>query len=221
MPEQKQAVVDDKADENAARSSEAKAGAHDDGDDLEKLLSEYDEANGGEGSDDKKPEKASPKSSPEQKPEKTGELYDMVKSIVDRDNKRETERQQEKFDADMKETVKAVRGEIPAKMASDRLVRAWIDSYAEDNPNLAQAWVNRHKDPKRFAKVVGALGKEFAKEFNRQPDPETTQDKALVADAVRGASTKAPDGKAPEYKSMTDAEFAADTEKKFGFRPKV
>lgn len=224
MSEQKQTVAEEKTDDQAKLDTEVKNGAQDDGDELESLLSQFDDEDEGDKSSGKPPKaKATPveKSSPEPKQEKTGDLYGLVQNLIDRDNEREQSRIRERFDADMKETVKSVRGDVSPKLASDRFVRAWIDSLAEENPKLAKAWVKRNEEPKAFARVVAGLAKEFAKEFVNRPDPKLSEDKDLVAAAVRGASTKAPEGEAPKYSSMSDTEFASSVEKKHGFRPKV
>jgi hypothetical protein len=55
--------------------------------------------------------------------------------------------------------------------------------------------------------------------FSKLPDKAATEDRAAVTAAVRGASTKAPEGKAPSYGKMSDAEYNKDVEQKFGFRP--
>ena len=75
--------------------------------------------------------------------------------------------QQYIFRQDMAKTVGAVRGELPAEQFDDTLVKAWINARADEDPRLAQAWVNRHTNPKQFEKVVGGLGREFAKRYGK------------------------------------------------------
>lgn len=218
MSESKQTVVDDKTDDKAKPSSEVKDDARDNGDDLEKLLAEYDgnETKSIESKDDDKSDKDS--NNNEQKPAPF-ELSAAVQALLERDRKRDREEQQRQFEVDMKETVKAVRGDLSADVASDRLVRAWIDGMAEENPRLANAWVNRKKDPKAFNRIVEGLAREFAKEFSKRPDPNVTEDRESVSAAVRGASTKTPEDKPKNYGSMSDNDFAAEVEKNYGFRP--
>jgi hypothetical protein len=187
-------------------------------------LSEFDKNDGDGSGSNGSPAAASkaavePKKPATAKTEVPSDLFDMVKQLHDRETERiESERRRE-FQADMKETVKQIRGELAEDIASDRLVRAWIDGMAEDNPKLANAWVNRKNDPKQFARIVEGLSREFHKEFSRRPDPRTSEDRELVSAAVRGASTKAPEDRPPSYGTMSDSEFAATIEKQFKFRP--
>lgn len=117
------------------------------------------------------------------------------------------------FRQDMDKTIKAVRGDIAPEIADDDLVEAFIDAQARKNPALARAWTNRYANPKAFEKVVGALSKDFGKKFSQLPDRQATEDRSAVTAAVRGASTKAPEGKAPDYHKMSNAELDKEWEK--------
>lgn len=168
------------------------------GDDLDTLLSEY------------KPAETRPPETP--KPEQTGsanETKDAAREVLDaRDEIR-----RERFDKDMNDTIAKVRGDMPKEYFDDDLVRAYIDGRATKDTRLADAWINRMRNPQQFAKVVEALGRDFAKKYGKLPDKNATEDREAVTAAVRGASTKAPEGKAPDYSKMTDAEFAAEKER--------
>jgi hypothetical protein len=59
----------------------------------------------------------------------------------------------------------------------------------------------------------------FKEAAERIPDPETTEDKALVAAAVRGASTKAPPPQKVDYSKLSDADFDTAVQQRHGFRP--
>jgi len=122
---------------------------------------------------------------------------------------------QQRFQKDMDDTIKKVRGDLPEELFDGPLVQAWINARAEKDERLANAWANRHADPKKFEQVVGALGKQFSK-YGKLPDKNATEDREAVSAAVRGASHQAPGGKAPDFSRMTDAEFAAEKEKAFG-----
>lgn len=122
---------------------------------------------------------------------------------------------QERFQKDMDETIKKVRGDLPEELFDGSLVQAWIDSQATKDPRLAQAWANRHADPKKFGQVVTELGKRFSK-YGKLPDKQATEDREAVTAAVRGASTRAPEGKAPDFSRLTPAEFQAEKDRMFG-----
>lgn len=122
----------------------------------------------------------------------------------------------ERFKKDMDTTIKEVRGDLPEDFFDGQFIQAWIDSQAMKDPRLGNAWSDRHKDPQKFKQVVGALGKEFAKKYGKLPDKNATEDREAVTAAVRGASTRAPEGKAPDFSRMTDGEFAKEWEKVSG-----
>lgn len=193
-------------DETKAAAPPAAAGAQDaqqDGDSLDALLKEYDQTAG-----------APPAAAATQPEQKTG--TDTTTTQKPATDPAVAEVQRYIFRQDMDKTVKAVRGELPADYFDDPFVKAWIDSRAEEDPRLAQAWVNRHANPKQFEKVVGTLGREFSKKYGKLPDRAATEDRDAVTAAVRGASTKAPEGQAPNFSSLTDQQFAAEKDRLFG-----
>lgn len=217
MTESRQPVAGN-ADDKAKPSSEVDNGARDNGDDLDTLLKEFDDSNG-DGSKGGEAEKPSKPQNTEPKPETTGDLSSKVQQLLDLEAERKKEDLQRRFDADMEKTVKAVRGDISANLASDKFVRAWVEATAEENPKLAQAWVDRNKNPKAFQRIVEKLSRDFAAEFVKRPDANATEDREVVTAAVRGASTKTPEDKAPDYKSMSDQDYAADVQKRYGYNP--
>jgi hypothetical protein len=122
----------------------------------------------------------------------------------------------ERFQKDIKVTVSDIRGDLPADLYDDDFMESWLDVQAKKDERLAQAWANRNANPQQFAKVKAALGKEFAKKYGKLPDRQATDDREAVTAAVRGASTRAPEGKAPNYAGMTNADFAAEKDRAFG-----
>ena len=98
-------------------------------------------------------------------------------------------------------------------------MEAWLDAQARSDPRLAAAWSQRHANPKQFQKVVTGLSQSFAKKYGKLPDKQATEDREAVTAAVRGASTRAPEGKAPDYSGKSDAEFREDVRKNYGFNP--
>lgn len=200
----KQAVVDNtKAPPKAGAEV---ADARDDGDDLDTLLSQFD---GGK--------KDAPATPPEQK---TGTDSD-VKALTEQVKGLVSDQQQRQFKTDMDVTIKKVRGDQPADYFDDTFMKAFIDAKASEDPRLAQAWVNRHNNPKAFEKVVSALGRSFADKYGKLPDKGATEDREIVTASVRGASTKAPEGKAPDFTGMSNAEFREAHKKEYGYYPPV
>lgn len=171
--------------------------------DLDKLLAQYDEQVKS-GSTETEPEKAKPG---------TGDDLSAIRKEVSDLKKRDHERE---FRADMDATIKTVKGDLPF---DDATVEALIDAEARKDPRLARAWRDRADSPKQFQQVVEALGRTLAKKFTRLPDLNATEDRALVSAAVRGASTKAPEGKAPDYSKLSNQEFNRKVEDELGFNP--
>lgn len=120
------------------------------------------------------------------------------------------------FRQDMDKTIKNVRGDLDAEFFDDTFVESWIDAQARQDPRLHQAWLNRQANPKQFQKVVETLGRNFAKKYSKLPDKGVTEDREAVSNAVRGASTKAPEGKAPDYSRLSNNEFQAEKDRLFG-----
>lgn len=174
-------------------------------DDLDTLLAQWDQ----------QVEKPS-SSTPEPKPDAKADT-DLAKRL-------ETLEQQlaaERFEKDIDPVIKAVRGDVPQELYDDNDIRDWIDRQAKADPRLANAWLNRKNDPQKFAKVVNGLGRKLQERFAKLPDKQATEDHAAVAAAVRGASTKAPEGQPPKFGNLSNADFAKEVEKNYGFNPGV
>lgn len=217
MTEENKQAVTDETDKTTESSQEAGSGARTD--DLDELLSEYDE---GTSKSVSKPDKGGDKKAkPEPKSEADGELLDQVKQLVAAQTQRERDDHTRRFNEDMSNVVKNVRGELDAGYFDDNLVRAWIDAQAMEHPKLADAWANRNDDPKRFQRVVDQLGRDFTKKYGTLPDKQLTEDREAVTAAVRGSSTKAPEDKAPDVAKMSDAEYRAHVRKTYGYDPQV
>lgn len=182
----------------------APADARTNGDDLDSLLASFDV---------QKAEKPTPSA----KPETTGDGNPDLKALTEQVQGLLSETQRQTFRRDMDQTIKTVRGNLDAEIFDDLFVEAWMDAQARSDPRLSQAWVDRHKNPKQFQKVVEGLGRTFEKKYGKAlVDKGATDDRAAVASAVRGASTQAPEGKAPNFAAMSDREFEAEKAKYMG-----
>jgi hypothetical protein len=184
----------------AAPGTEATSARTDD--DLDTLLAEFD------GSKTSSPEPA--------KPEPRVEAADDVKDASAEVLRARDEIRQDRFKRDMNDTIEKVRGDLPSDFYDNTFMQAWIDAKASSDPRLAAAWVQRNENPQKFKQVVGALGKEFAKKYGKLPDRQATEDREAVTAAVRGSSTRAPEGKAPDYAAMTPGDFQAEKDRMFG-----
>lgn len=179
---EEQAVVE-QTDEQAKPASEG-AGAQDD---LDSLLKEFEQPVQETKSDTKT----------ETKPDGLEEVISFVRE----------QKQAQLADSSRKalnEAVKTVKGDLKV---DDELVEGFLHARASKDQRIAQAWVNRDKNPQAFASVLKTLGKELSGKFADMPDSQVTEDRAAVAAAVRGASTKASESPPPDYSKMSDAEF--------------
>lgn len=127
-----------------------------------------------------------------------------------------TTAEQVQFRADMNETIKSVRGQLDANLLDDEFVEGWLNAKATKDPRLGRAWLERHQKPKDFEKVTKGLARELAQKFSKLPDRQATEDREAVTAAVRGTSTRAPEGKPPDFSKMSNSEFEAAKEKLFG-----
>lgn len=196
-----QAVVDEP--KNPPLAGGEAVDARDDG--LDDALKSFDEA--------LKPRTETP---PAPKPGAAPDEVASIKSELTELRKVVFERQ---FKEDIDPVIKAVRGDIPAEIYDDADVQSWLDREATADPRVSQAWMDRKKDPSGFNRVVASLNKRLAKKFGNLPDKLATEDREAVTAAVRGASTRAPEGKAPNYAKMNDAEYRESVQKEHGFVP--
>lgn len=198
MTEDTQAVVDE-AKTSAKPDVKADNAQDKGGDDLDTLLDQFKQ-------EQPEPE-AKPKTEPEQKLD-TGavkRLETLEKTLAE-----------ERFQRSIQPVLKRVRGDIPAEVLGDDEILDLLDGRAKRDPRLQQAWLNRDKNPAAWSKIEQNLGRELSKKFSKLPDQGATDDREAVAAAVRGASTKAPEGKPPDFSKMSDNQFQAEKEKMFG-----
>jgi len=122
---------------------------------------------------------------------------------------------QERFaERDQASAIKEIKGDLDIP---DYIVRGWIGDRGDAEPGINKIWNSRGNDPASAKKLIAALAKDFRKEQaaykKSQPDPDATADVAAVTAAVRGASTRQPEDKQPNYGSMNDADFKKELAK--------
>lgn len=199
----KQPVVDD-----AAASAKPDAQAQDarsDGDDLDldKLIANWKDPADEQSRQSPEPAKPEPKAETDK-----ASLDYLVQSKVDRTL------------ADRQAAEDA--GKYATELANEygvtrRIAMGWLDQMAREEPAVLHAFRHRQPEPKKWERMWQSLRKEFGKEHKQSVvDPKATEDREAVTAAVRGASTKAPEQKAPDYSKLTPAEFQAEKERLFG-----
>ena len=127
-------------------------------------------------------------------------------------------RQQEQHEADLKTAISQVRGDMDSKFFDDKFVTAFIDKEARENTKLQELWQNRLNNPRPLAAAANQLAKDFQKTYSRMPDPNVTEDRAMVAAAIRGASAPAQTEPPPNYARLSNADMR-DEMRKLGIQP--
>ena len=177
MADEPQSATDDTKPEGTPEAAET--GAQDD---LESLLAEFEQSD-----------------TPEAKPDSTTD--DDLKAKVDRLEKKLDDTQNHQA---LQGVIKNVKGDLDV---DEDFVEAWLTMKARKDPRNEEAYVNRHKNPEKFAKLEKAWNKELGQKFPKL-DTNVTDDVEAVASAVRGAATKAPaDDDIPDVGSMSDTQF--------------
>ena len=128
---------------------------------------------------------------------------------------------EDQFQKDIAPVIQKVRGDLSTEGMNDSEILDWMEGRAKRDERLRTAWLNRQQNPAAWGKVVDGLGRELHKKFAKLPDANATEDRAAVTAAVRGASTKAPEGKAPEFSGMSNSEYRETVKKEYGFDPGV
>lgn len=209
MSEENQHAVADDTNAQAKPDAAGNDARNDGGDELAKLLSQYDkDIDPGTKQPNSTPDKqqgAAPQIDPK-------EIVAQVRAEIQAENR---------FTADMNDTIKVVRGDLDPETFDYKFVKAYIDAQADADPRLAKAWLDRHKNPAQFEKVRGELAKGLSKKFSKLPDRQTSEDRAAVSHAVRGSSKSAPEGKAPDFSRASNNDFRNEVEKNYGYKPAV
>lgn len=198
--------------------------------DIEALLKEYDDA-------------SSPNPA-EAKPETTEDYSDLEAAIRLRnmENTAEADRLQwlsnkvsgemnalalakfqEAFNRDLSALVKQLRGDLDPSVFTDEFVGAWLDAKARNLPELQKAFLGREtaEGAKAFARAARTLEKEFAQAMKpiTSIDHNVTDDRMMIAAAMRGASADAPQEAPPDFARMSNRELNEWSRNNVGFDP--
>jgi hypothetical protein len=176
--------------------------------DLDALLAEYDSAT--------KPDQQQPQ--PDQQPAAVGDQD--IKKLVSEEVSRELQLERKK--AEVQQGYDKLLDFIQTETGiGRRVVRGWIEEMAKEKPELASLYFGAKTDAER-ARVMNSLAREFRKETSiTQVDERATADREAVTAAVRSATNRAPEGKAPDYAGMSNAEFREAHKRDYGYYPPV
>lgn len=191
-----------------AEPGAAGAGAQENGDELDTLLKEFDT------------QAAPPAPAPQTQPvQQQGAGDDLAKLVEDRVGRAlEKHETRQRIETQYNALIEKIHTDTGA---SQRLVRGFIEELGKNNPELGNKYFQAKTDAERN-RIVTAVTREFQKELSAfKVDQQATEDHAAVTAAVRGASTKAPEGKAPDYSGMSNAEFRETHKREYGYYPPV
>lgn len=207
--ENTQAVAEEGQDE--AMPSPAPEGAQDEPD-LSKLLTDFDRKT----REARAKQQARVESKPPQKETvSTERLIAEIESL-------KKGRAEDRYKSDMGSLIKSLRGDFDANEVSDEFIEVWANTEGRKSPELRKLFREKDQHPAEYAEVVKALSDKFHKFVEKrgsQIDSDATQEREVVAAAVRGTSKRPPPSREPEYSGMSDAQFRASVRKKYGFDP--
>jgi hypothetical protein len=126
--------------------------------------------------------------------------------------------QAHEYERDLSATVANVRGDLDKNVFPDKIVRAWLDAEVREDEVLKNVWLNRAQDPRMWQAAERNLIKQFHQEAARRVDPQVTEDRAMVAAAIRGASAPAQTEPPPNYSRLSNHEMR-DEMRKLGIQP--
>ena len=126
--------------------------------------------------------------------------------------------QAHEYERDLNTTVANVRGNLDKNVFPDKIVRAWLDAEVREDEGLKDVWLNRAQDPRMWQAAERNLIKQFHQEAARRVDPQVTEDRAMVAAAIRGASAPAQTEPPPNYSRLSNPEMR-DEMRKLGVEP--
>lgn len=168
-----QAVAEDTKETPQGTSTEAGAQADED---LDSLLADF-----------KQPDKEPSSGASSDKDDLRAELQ-KLKSEREKDRQEINSLARDKAEAAVNETVEQIATELPqGTVIPSKALRGWLELEAVNRPELTRAFVDRHRDPAKWGKIVKGLAKELASEL---PDQAATEDRNAVVSAMHSASTK-------------------------------
>ena len=192
----KQAVTDGADDQQKADSEDGGAREKSVDERLDELLSQFD---AGSEADDKPASDKKAEGDDDQVAKLAREIDELKRQDVER-----------RTQTDVASACQAIRGDLDAGVFSDAHREGWLTAEAKADERIAMAWTERQSKPQVWGQVQEQLQQKFARWVGSFPDKAATEDRTAIADAVRGASKKAPGGDdvdASKVHGMSDEDF--------------
>ncbi|KKN09161.1 hypothetical protein LCGC14_1049440 [marine sediment metagenome] len=174
---------------------------------LESLLKEYE---GGT----ETPVTTEPKAETKPEPTPNADISNFakaVKPVVDYVNEVKAEKQQERFDADLKGIMTFFSEADELKELPDKLKRGFLEAHAQEDPDFKTAFENRAKNPKAWETARESARDAFTELVAELPNSQVRTDVEAAKAAVDGTSEDKPaseEGPSPVKKmAMSDYEW--------------
>lgn len=187
----------EQADEKAQANSEETANETDD---LDAILNEFEAESGQE----QTTETTQPDT--ESKAENPSALEKQVKELLQREQDKETRSGIEESLGWAKEVFTEKECKIPEEI--DDMFEGFLDIAARKDNRIAQAFLDRHKKPGAWKKVVVAHAQKFAKSLPKASEDSQREEIAAAVALSRGGKKKT--GGAEEWLKKSDREFDRD-----------
>ena len=134
-----------------------------------------------------------------------------VKPAVDFVNEVKAEKQQERFDADLKGIMEFFSEEEKLKEVPDKLKRGFLEAHAQETPDFKTAFENRGKNPKAWETARETARDAFTELVSELPGSKVRTDIEAAHAAVDGMTDDKPaseEGPSPVKKmAMSDYEW--------------
>lgn len=135
------------------------------------------------------------------------EIRQTLFSINERLTNQDQERIRGQEEADLQSAIETIKEGNDALQGKDKLLKAYLNVAAYDDPKLRTVWENRVAKPEAWKAVVGIMKTQVAKEFNMTTDPQLAENqRAMKVSRNQMASTTKVD---PDEKwgNMDQGEF--------------
>lgn len=140
-----------------------------------------------------------------------GKILKAVQPAVDYVNEVKAEKQQDRFDTDVKDIMDYFSEVDELKVLPDKLRRGFLEAHAQESPDFKTAFENRAKNPKAWETARELARDAFTELVAELPSSKVRTDVEAAKAAVDGTTEDKPasdDGPSPVQKmGMSDFEW--------------
>lgn len=135
------------------------------------------------------------------------EIRQTLYSINERLTKQDQERIRGQEEADLQGAIDVIKEGNEALQGKDKLLKAYLNVAAYDDPKLRTVWESRNKNPDAWNAVISVMKNQVAKEFNVTTDPQLAENqRAMKVSRNQMATTPKVDAD-EKWKDLDQGEF--------------